>query len=1529
MNCQRTILTVSAVLMLALMTAFPAWAATLALSPGGSNVIKTAVEAAAPGSTFTLSAGVYTEDPFFIPSGVNIYGADRRTVTIQESASTGYQGGTAFIWVKGSNVNLAGFTAQGRGVKGMTIPGTTLPNDNSAKYGINTAGSLNSPVVNNTSVTLTNITSRYFNGTGVNINGANGMTLNKVESVYNNGAGVYLSDAHNITINNVTTAGNSWGGVCVNVYGATFAAGTSGIVFSGANSFGESGSGGYGLWLESDAYPNHHQNGELITYSDNPAAGAQVTIQASDFSYASDAIYFDFTGDNLTRRLFFASAADASAFLTPLNAAIAPLGRSYNMVALSAGSTFAKSIFSSLPAATLETLTGPAGPTGATGSQGPSGLNGLPGATGPTGPAGASAAALDIRNKVAIQKGGDRLSAVQVSDGGFAWPLTGGSAQNIIAPTAMGLAQAYLQTASPTQRLAVQNAGAFLLAKTNTFAVSDGYLAAQLDRILGGSIYRDYIKANFYDKLSAGTYMVNTFGTVTGPYNLAGFLAFRHNYRAGGQSNVAAWDIGISVVSASAVGVDTAPWLAQLQTEINALDAAKANDILGLAGAVYGLATTGTNFVPSAGEFAGAAGIKGLADRLAAFQVNGTTFSKVSVPQDNDFQTTAYAVLALNQADRYSYLGNILSAADFMSASQLPTGGWEMSTGSGEYNEATGEVLWAITAADYSLQGLKGDKGEKGDKGDKGDTGEQGPIGQTGATGSQGPIGLTGATGSQGPIGQTGATGSQGPIGLTGATGAVGPAGSPDTQAQILTKLNQSVDGAAFVIRQGQTELSSTNKIRLTDPTGAIDKISMSPSGVINVGSDAASPSVFVTSSTDQAGQSPVFTGRKSRGSLALPTAVQTGDNLFTISGIGYNGTNWPIASTAIVMPAREAFTTTGKGADIAFLTTQPGTTNRSEKFRVTGEGNVGVGTSTPTQKLEVVGSVKATSFIGDGTQLTGIIGQQGPKGDTGAQGPIGLTGVQGPIGLTGVQGPKGDTGAQGPIGLTGVQGPKGDTGAQGPIGLTGVQGPKGDTGAQGPIGLTGVQGPKGDTGAQGPIGLTGATGATGSAGAQGPQGDKGDIGAIGARGLTFKGPWDIATSYSKDDSAQFGGATYIALANVAAAPSNNDPSADSTNWQMLAAKGTKGDTGDQGPVGPIGIGVVGPEGPQGPIGLTGATGATGSTGAHGLQGDKGDTGATGAQGLTFKGPWDTTVSYNKNDATQAGGATYIALADVAAAPTNLDPTADPANWQLLAAKGGKGDKGDTGEQGPIGLTGATGTTGAKGDKGDAGATGVQGPIGLTGATGPQGSIGLTGTQGPAGSPDTQAQILAKIALTTDGSGVLALTSEGASPSMILNSQTGTTGQSPVFTGRKSRGTVAAPVAVQTGDNLFTLSGIGYNGSAWPTASVAITMPARETFTATAKGADIVFLTTPPGTTARAESLRVTGEGNLGVGVAAPAQKLEINGGARLNTVTPQPACSATIRGTFWFTQSAAGVKDSAQVCAKDAADVYAWRTMY
>ncbi len=73
-----------------------------------------------------------------------------------------------------------------------------------------------------------------------------------------------------------------------------------------------------------------------------------------------------------------------------------------------------------------------------------------------------------------------------------------------------------------------------------------------------------------------------------------------------------------------------------------------------------------------------------------------------------------------------------------------------------------------------------------------------------------------------------------------------------------------------------------------------------------------------------------------------------------------------------------------------------------SEKLSILANGNVGIGNPTPTTKLEVNGTIKATSFQGDGSTLTGVVKQ---TGDTSLIGSLtvqnNLT-VQGNLDVTG-----------------------------------------------------------------------------------------------------------------------------------------------------------------------------------------------------------------------------------------------------------------------------------------------------------------------------------------------------------------------------------------------------------------------------------------------------------------------------------------------------------------------------------------------
>jgi len=303
-----------------------------------------------------------------------------------------------------------------------------------------------------------------------------------------------------------------------------------------------------------------------------------------------------------------------------------------------------------------------------------------------------------------IDAGGDRLVDLQNNDGGWDWPLDDGnpasaSPLNTVGPIATGLAQAYSLTGDAAQLSALTDAGSLLLSKTNNFSPSDGYLAVELDRVFGGTTYTDHVTTNFYDELAAGTYDRNGAGTL---YDTAGYVNLVRTARANqGIGNLAAWDLGMGLYAAGLAGADTSDWIDGVKAEVDELDGSAYYDVIGLAGAIFGLASVGEDFDPTAGEHAAAGNLGDLGGILAGYQIDGGGFawnSNYIIAGDNNetIQETAYSALALYELDKVNYLTQVLGARWYMQGSQLATGGWANYAGAGENNEITGEALWAI-----------------------------------------------------------------------------------------------------------------------------------------------------------------------------------------------------------------------------------------------------------------------------------------------------------------------------------------------------------------------------------------------------------------------------------------------------------------------------------------------------------------------------------------------------------------------------------------------------------------------------------------------------------------------------------------------------------------------------------------------------------------------------------------------------------------------------------------------------------------
>jgi hypothetical protein len=146
-----------------------------------------------------------------------------------------------------------------------------------------------------------------------------------------------------------------------------------------------------------------------------------------------------------------------------------------------------------------------------------------------------------------------------------------------------------------------------------------------------------------------------------------------------------------------------------------------------------------------------------------------------------------------------------------------------------------------------------------------------------------------------------------------------------------------------------------------------------------------------------------------------------------------------------------------------------------------------------------------------------------------------------------------------------------------------------------------------------------------------------------------------------------------------------------------------------------------------------------------------------------------------------------------------------------------------------------------------------------------------------------------------------------------------------IFKLRKSRGTVASPGAILTGDFISNFAFQGHDGTGFADASNIRTL-ATENWTPTSRGSAMIFQTVTPGTSVSQERLRIDGYGDVGIGTQDPTMDLEVNGGVRLNTANAQPPCNQFSRGTFWVIQDN-GAGDTVQVCIVSGG-YYVWRTI-
>ncbi len=168
---------------------------------------------------------------------------------------------------------------------------------------------------------------------------------------------------------------------------------------------------------------------------------------------------------------------------------------------------------------------------------------------------------------------------------------------------------------------------------------------------------------------------------------------------------------------------------------------------------------------------------------------------------------------------------------------------------------------------------------------------------------------------------------------------------------------------SVFRVRDGNVGIGTTS------PRSRLDVHSSGTITRINALNDGGYTMFSGMNYSNTAWQSNYFIGYRARGTLTDPKYLNSGDYILQLSGHGWDekSSEWKgVANISFV--AGSNWSSAVRNTAIRFYTTEKDTIH--ERMRITGPGNVGIGTTSPQETLHVAGNLKVDGNIIGGSPV-------------------------------------------------------------------------------------------------------------------------------------------------------------------------------------------------------------------------------------------------------------------------------------------------------------------------------------------------------------------------------------------------------------------------------------------------------------------------------------------------------------------------------------------------------------------------------